>query len=145
MTCSPIAWGALSFRSGGSRTMRPHQVPIAVCSLALVWGGLHAAWGHAFPQRAEPAAGATVAVAPALVRIWFDAALEPVFSSLRVQTVHGQPVSSEDGQVDASDATLLTVRLPALTPGTYRALWSVVARDGHRTEGTYTFTVQQGP
>jgi len=81
-------------------------------------------------------------VAPTLVRIWFDAALEPAFSSLRVQTAHGQPINQEEGQVDAGDATLLTVRLPSLAPGTYRVLWSVVARDGHRTEGTYTFTVQ---
>ena len=125
--------------------MRLYQVPMVVCSLALVWGGLQTAWGHAFPQREEPSAGATVAVAPALVRIWFDAALEPAFSSLRVQTARGQPIPHEEGQVDAGNATLLTVRLPPLASGTYRVLWSVVARDGHRTEGTYTFTVQQGP
>jgi copper resistance protein C len=125
--------------------MYPHQVTIALCGLALAVGGLRTAWGHAFPQRADPPAGATVAAAPALVRIWFDAALEPAFSSLRVQTARGQPITHEEGQVDASDATLLTARLPPLAPGTYRVLWSVVARDGHRTEGTYTFTVQQGP
>jgi methionine-rich copper-binding protein CopC len=125
--------------------MRPHQATIAVCGLALVWGGLQTVWGHAFPQRADPSAGAAVTVAPALVRIWFDAALEPAFSSLRVQTARGQPIGHEEGQVDASDARLLSVRLPPLAPGTYRVLWSVVARDGHRTEGTYTFTVQQGP
>ena len=125
--------------------MRLSQVPMVVCGLALVWGGLQSAWGHAFPQREEPSAGATVAVAPALVRIWFDAALEPAFSSLRVQTARGQPIPHEEGQVDAGNATLLTVRLPPLASGTYRVLWSVVARDGHRTEGTYTFTVQQGP
>ena len=122
--------------------MRPYQVPIVVCGLALVWGGLQAAWGHAFPERSDPPAGATLAVAPALVRIWFDAALEPAFSSLRVQTARGQPIPHEEGQVDASNVALLTVRLPPLASGTYRVLWSVVARDGHRTEGTYTFTVQ---
>ena len=122
--------------------MRPYQVPIAVCGLALVWCGLQASWGHAFPERSDPPAGATVTVAPALVRIWFDAALEPAFSSLRVQTARGQPIPHEEGQVDASNAALLTVHLPPLASGTYRVLWSVVARDGHRTEGTYTFTVQ---
>ena len=122
--------------------MRPYQVAMAVCGLVLVWCGLQAAWGHAFPERSDPPAGATVTVAPALVRIWFDAALEPAFSSLRVQTAHGQPIPHEEGQVDASNAALLTVRLPPLASGTYRVLWSVVARDGHRTEGTYTFTVQ---
>jgi methionine-rich copper-binding protein CopC len=125
--------------------MWTRQAAIVLCSVALAWVGLRAAWGHAFPERAEPSAGATVAVAPALVRIWFDAALEPAFSSLRLETASGQPVHHEEGQVDAHDATLLTVRLPPLAPGTYRVLWSVVARDGHRTEGTYTFTVQQGP
>jgi len=125
--------------------MRPYQALIALWSLALVWGGLQAVWGHAFPQRADPSAGATVAMAPALVRIWFDAALEPAFSSLRVQTARGQPITQEEGQVDTGDATLLTIRLPPLAPGTYQVLWSVVARDGHRTEGTYTFTVKQGP
>jgi methionine-rich copper-binding protein CopC len=124
--------------------MRLHQAPIILCGVALAWGVLQTAWGHAFPQRADPSAGATLAAAPAVVRIWFDAALEPAFSSLRVQTARGQPITHEEGQVDAIDATLLTARLPPLAPGTYRVLWSVVARDGHRTEGTYTFTVQQG-
>jgi methionine-rich copper-binding protein CopC len=125
--------------------MRSPQATIILCSLALACGGLQRAWGHAFPQRADPPVGAAVASAPALVRIWFDAALEPAFSSLRVQTAGGQPLGQEEGQVDARDATLLTVHLPPLAPGTYRVLWSVVARDGHRTEGTYTFTVQPGP
>jgi methionine-rich copper-binding protein CopC len=125
--------------------MRLHQAPIVLCGLALAWGALQVAWGHAFPQRADPPAGATLTAAPALVRIWFDAALEPAFSSLRVQTARGQPITHEAGQVDASDATLLTARLPPLAPGTYRVLWSVVARDGHRTEGSYTFTIQPGP
>ena len=125
--------------------MRAHQAIIVLCSLALAWGGFQSAWGHAFPERADPPAGAALAVAPAFVRIWFDAALEPAFSSLRVQTARGQPIPHEEGQVDAGDATLLTVHLPPLASGTYRVLWSVVARDGHRTEGTYTFTVQQGP
>jgi len=97
--------------------MRPHQATLVLCGLSLLCGGLQTTWSHAFPQRADPAAGQTVAGAPALVRIWFDAALEPVFSSVRVQTARGQPVDHEEGQVDARDATLLTVRLPPLTPG----------------------------
>jgi methionine-rich copper-binding protein CopC len=126
--------------------MRPPPATIVLCSLALAWGGLQTAWGHAFPQRADPPAGAAVAVAPTLVRIWFDAALEPaLLGRLRLQTARGQPIDHGEGQVDARDATLLTVHLPLLAPGTYRVLWSVVARDGHRTEGTYTFTIQPGP
>ena len=123
--------------------MRMLQVIIAFCSLTLCVG-LRATWGHAFPERAEPRAGATVAAPPSHVRIWFDGALEPAFSSLRVQRADGKGVAVEEARVDPADATLLTARLPPLAPGTYRVLWNVVARDGHRTEGDYTFTVQQG-
>ena len=63
------------------------------------------AWGHAFPQRAEPPVGATVAVSPPHVRIWFDGALEPAFSRLRVQTASGQRIDQGDGQVHPTDAT----------------------------------------
>ena len=102
------------------------------------------AWGHAFPQRSEPSVGATVAISPPRVRIWFDAALEAAFSSLQVQTVSGQRLDKGDGHVDSTDAMLLEVPLPPLSPGTYRVVWSVVARDGHRTAGEYMFTIQQG-
>lgn len=81
-------------------------------------------------------------VAPTLVRVWFDGALEPPFSTLRVQNAHGEQVDKGDGHVDPSDPTILEVSLPPIPPGTYRVLWSVVARDGHRTEGDYTFTIK---
>ena len=124
--------------------MSLRQVVVTLCSLPLFCVGPQASWGHAFPERAEPRAGATVAAAPSHVRIWFDGALEPAFSSLRVQTAGGQWIDAGEGRVDPADATLLAVRLSPLAPGTYRVLWNVVARDGHRTEGDYTFTVQQG-
>jgi copper resistance protein C len=109
-------------------------------SLLIVWSPI--AWGHAFPHHSEPNVGSTVISAPSFVRIWFDGALEPAFSSIRVQDARGQQVDKGDGHVDAADATLLEVSLRPLLPGTYRVLWSVVARDGHRTEGDFPFIVQ---
>ncbi|MBI3326806.1 MAG: copper resistance protein CopC [Nitrospinae bacterium] len=122
--------------------MRTLQAIIALCGLVLLSPWPRLAWGHAFPQSAEPRVGARVTASPSHVRIWFDGALEPPFSTLRVQNASGQQVDEGDGRVDAADATLLEVSLPPLSPGTYRVIWSVVARDGHRTEGDYTFTVQ---
>ena len=124
--------------------MHPLKAIITLGSFVLVCLGPWNAWGHAFPQRAEPPVGATVTVPPPRVRIWFDAVLEAAFSCLRVQTASGQRIDQGDGQVNPTDATLLEVHLPPLPLGTYRVFWSVVARDGHRTEGDYTFTVHQG-
>jgi methionine-rich copper-binding protein CopC len=117
---------------------------VTLCSVLLVCLAPWNVWGHAFPQRSEPPVGATVTVSPPRVRIWFDAVLEAAFSRLQVQTGSGQRLDKNDARVDPTDATLLEVPLPPLPPGTYRVLWSVVARDGHRTTGEYTFTIQQG-
>ncbi len=99
-------------------------------------------WGHAFPDHADPKVGSTVAAPPALVRIWFDSRLEPLFSSLMVHDAKDEMISRGSGRVDEADPTLLEADLPPLRPGTYRVMWSVVSRDGHRTSGSYTFTIR---
>jgi copper resistance protein C len=116
---------------------------IAVCSLTLLGLWPQLAWGHAFPHHSEPKVGATVAISPSSVQIWFDGTLEPLFSSIRVQDAHGRRVDTGDGHVNSADATLLETSLAPLDPGIYRVVWSVVARDGHRTEGDFTFTLHQ--
>jgi methionine-rich copper-binding protein CopC len=117
---------------------------IALCSLTLFGWPSCMAWGHAFPHHSEPKVVATLTVVPSRIRIWFDGALEPAFSSIRVQDANGQRVDTGDGHVDPADATLLEVDLTPLAPGRYRVIWSVVARDGHRTEGDFMFTIQRG-
>jgi len=99
--------------------------------------------GHAYLDHADPRVGSTVPVSPSLVRIWFDSDLEPLFSTIMVHTANGNTmVDKGDGRVDPSDPTLLEVSVPALPPGSYIVIWSVVARDGHRTSGNFTFTVK---
>ncbi len=100
-----------------------------------------AAWAHAFPDRSDPRVGHAVD-APRAVRIWFDGEIEPVFSTIRVEDGDKRRVDGADGRVDPKDHTLLEVSLPALPPGRYRVFWSVVARDGHRTEGSFPFQVK---
>lgn len=101
-----------------------------------------AAQGHAYPDHADPRVGSTISAAPTRVRIWFDSDLEPFFSTIIVRDANGNKVDKGDGQVDPSDAALLEVSLPPLQPGLYRVIWSVAARDGHRTEGDYAFTIK---
>jgi methionine-rich copper-binding protein CopC len=99
-------------------------------------------WGHAFPDHSNPKVGSTVSDPPAQVRIWFDGDLEPAFSTIMVHDMNGRMVDNQNGRVDPSDPTLLEVGLPKLPPGTYLVIWNVVARDGHRTRGQYTFTIK---
>jgi len=115
---------------------------IAIIFFVLLWGLPEALWAHAFPDHSDPKVGATISSSPTQVRIWFDGDLEPAFSTIMVHNMDGRMVSKGDGRVDPSDPTLLEVSLPKLPPGTYLVIWNVVARDGHRTQGQYTFTIK---
>lgn len=101
------------------------------------------AWAHAFPDNSSPHVGATVDSSPPQVKVWFNGEIEPVFSTLTVTDTAGNPVGTGKGKVDAADHTLLETDIPkALQPGPYTVHWSVVAHDGHHTEGHFTFTVK---
>ncbi len=51
-------------------------------------------------------------------------------------------------QVDKGDSSAssnrreLSVNLDALAPGKYQVNWNVIARDGHRIRGDFSFTVE---
>ena len=97
---------------------------------------------HAFPMHQTPGAGAVLSAPPAKVRITFDAELEAPFSSLRVVDESNQSVCVGKGRVVPDNNHLLEADLKPLDPGKYHVFWSVVSRDGHRTEGDYTFRVK---
>lgn len=110
--------------------------------LILTW--TPAAWGHAFPDHSEPRVGWTLQTPPPRVRMWYDGALEPAFSTIKVVNASHQQVDNGDGGVNPADHTVLEASLPPLPQGQYRIVWSVVAHDGHRTEGDLSFTIGPG-
>lgn len=126
--------------------MRPpgHWVLVFALPLVILCAFPGAGFGHAFPDHSDPRVGSTITDSPGMVRIWFDGDLEPAFSKITVHTMDGKTVDNGDGHVDSNDPSLLEVSLPRLPAGTYLVIWNVVARDGHRTVGQYTFTVDPG-
>ncbi len=116
------------------------RVAIAVLALLLL---SRTALAHAFPDHSLPRVGSQLTTAPTSVRIWFDGDIEPVFSTLIVKTAAGAKVSAGKGRVSSSNSTLLETPLPhKLAPGKYYVYWSVIARDGHHTEGRFPFRVK---
>jgi methionine-rich copper-binding protein CopC len=115
---------------------------VLILLIGLLFASPEVSWGHAFPDHSEPRVGSTVSVSPSVIRIWFDSAIEPVFSTIMVHTVEGSMVDKGDSRVNPKDPTLLEVSVRPLPPGQYVVIWSVIARDGHRTMGQYTFTIK---
>jgi copper resistance protein C len=113
-----------------------------LCALVVVLIIAAQAAAHAFPDHSEPRVGSTVDRPPSLVQIWFDGAIEPVFSTMRVETEEKQRVDKGDARVNPQDNRLLEVSVSPLPSGRYHVYWSVIARDGHRTEGDFRFRVK---
>lgn len=112
-------------------------------SLALALLAPTETFAHAFPDRSRPRVGATVKDAPHHVRIWYDAGLEALFCSLIVKSAAGRVVSIGRGHVvPGSHDRLLETTVKPLAPGKYRVYWSVIALDGHHTDGHYMFRVR---
>jgi methionine-rich copper-binding protein CopC len=119
----------------------PRYLAVAAGVLLLL-RAVGAAWAHAFPDHSDPRVGHTLDASPPSVRIWFDGDLEPVFSTMRVESADLHRVDRGDAQVNPHDPKLLEVNLPPLPAGTYQVFWNVVARDGHRTEGSFPFHIK---
>ncbi|GGI55663.1 copper homeostasis periplasmic binding protein CopC [Oxalicibacterium solurbis] len=104
--------------------------------------GQATAWAHATLQSATPAKDAEVTVAPKEVVMHFNEDLEPAFISAKVVDSTGAVVSTEKAALDAKDATVMKLAVPALSPGKYTVQYNAVGHDGHRRKGEYSFTVK---
>jgi copper resistance protein C len=99
------------------------------------------ALAHAKLVSADPAPNATVA-SPRVVHLQFSEALAPRFSSFKLAATDGKPVPMRATQ--NQDAKVLEgMPNAALAPGVYTVSWTAVATDdGHKTTGSYRFTVK---
>ncbi len=116
---------------------------ITTIVLTMAAFGSRTAWAHAFPSTEQPLVGSTVATPPSEVTITYDAPLESLFAKLEVVNSSKEEETVGSATVGPDHRTL-SVRLRPLTPGDYTVNWTVVAEDGHRTEGSYDFTVSAG-
>ena len=97
---------------------------------------------HIFPDHSDPRVGSEIKGSPSMVRIWFDGQMEPIFSTLQVLDISGKEVSRQDSRVNEMDPSILEVSVPSLPPGKYDVIWKALARDGHLTEGKFSFTIK---
>ena len=94
---------------------------------------------HARLVKASPAANAVVH-APAAVHLQFSERLEPKFSGVDLMSASGAIVAST---AKVSAKIIDVTPKAALAPGAYMAMWhAVAADDGHKTQGSFNFTVK---
>lgn len=107
---------------------------------SLLWAAAQAS-AHAKLESTTPAADSTVS-SPKTIQVHFSEAIETKLSSLKLTTSDGSAVAVMR-MTDVKDPATLSIMLNStLKPGVYKATWNVVSDDGHKTHGTFTFTVK---
>jgi methionine-rich copper-binding protein CopC len=99
------------------------------------------AFAHAHLMSEQPADGATVTAAPSLLTLTFSESVALKFTGITLTGPAGA-VTPAAVTLDA-DGTTLSLPLDAPLPaGSYSVAWHALSTDGHKTTGTYAFTVQ---
>jgi copper transport protein len=118
------------------------KVKRVLSAVALVALALPAtASAHANLVRTDPASGAVVARAPAVVRVVFD---DAVRVGPGVEAVRNGGGSVLGGAAQAHGDTLVVPLRPHLPNGDYSVRWSIVSDDGHLESGVLAFGVGEG-
>jgi copper resistance protein C len=101
-----------------------------------------AALAHAGLENQAPADGATVE-APQVLLITFSEPVTLAFTGITLSGADGAAVTLGEASLDPDGGTILTVPVPVpLSPGKYAVEWHALSDDGHRSHGSYSFTVK---
>ena len=119
--------------------MTPRALILAALAASTLVAGQASA--HAKLVASDPAANATVA-APKTVSLTFNEKLAPAFSTFEIARADGVKIPVRTA-VSKDRKTVSGAPRDRLAAGVYRVTWRVAAADdGHRMDGTVTFTVK---
>ena len=96
---------------------------------------------HSYLVSSEPPANATISHVPREVRLRFSEALEPEFVSATVER-DDKPLEPPPAPALDKDGKTMRLALPTGGAGAYSVVWSIVAKDGHRTKGRIDFRIK---
>jgi copper resistance protein C len=131
--------------AGGSLTNPEESMTRLFTTGALAFALMSAAlpaFAHPHLTWASPAVDAIIAVLPAQLELHFTETVEPQFTKAVLKTDSGIVVETGAAAIDAKDPAVLIVPLKGATPsGKFIVEWQAVAGDGHKSSGSYGFTV----
>jgi methionine-rich copper-binding protein CopC len=116
---------------------------LAGCAALILGAPAGEALAHAELVSTTPAENSTVATAPTELDLKFSEGLNLRFSGIKLTGPGKEAMKTESAALGTDDETMLIVPLPVpLAAGTYTVEWHVLSGDGHKTHGSYTFTVK---
>ena len=118
--------------------------PARTAALAgiLLTGLTGAAFAHAHLKSAIPAVNGTVSAAPAKLDLSFSESVNLHFTGVSVTGPGNAKVATGAAKLLNHDLTLMVPVAGTLAAGKYTVNWHALSTDGHKTHGTYSFTVK---
>lgn len=110
----------------------------ATASLALAGQ----AFAHAHLKTSVPAADSSVKQAPSELDLSFSEGLNLKFTGVTVTGPDKKAVKTGTAMLMGGDTTLMVPVTDKLAPGKYTVQWHALSTDGHKTNGSYSFTVK---
>ena len=112
----------------------------ALSAAALVFAAA-GAQAHAHLVKSDPVADASVA-APQQIHLQFSETLEPKFSGADLMKLDGATLPTASVVNDKNRKMIDATPKAPLAPGGYMVMWHAVSTDGHKTAGSFNFTVR---
>jgi methionine-rich copper-binding protein CopC len=100
------------------------------------------AFAHAHLKAATPAVDGSVTAAPSELDLDFSEDLNLKFSGVAVKGSDGAAVETGVASLAKDDTRLVVPLKRPLAAGTYTVDWHALSADGHKTKGSYSFSVE---
>ncbi|KAA0699985.1 Cu resistance protein [Neorhizobium sp. P12A] len=99
------------------------------------------AFAHAELTTSSPADGSSVSASPTELDLSFSEALNLNFSGLTITGSDKSAIETGDPMLMDGDKVLIVPVSQTLSAGAYTVYWHVLSTDGHKSSGSYSFTV----
>ena len=113
---------------------------LALATLALAASPF--AFAHAQLVASSPANNQVLDAPPVELHLTFNEHVEARYSSIKLVSADGRHFDADRPHADKTDPNSIAASVPVLRHGVYRARWTAVGGDGHKSHGDFTFTVK---
>ena len=101
------------------------------------------AFAHALMVDSFPAKGQVLTAPPAEIHVTFNEHVEARYCRIKLRSGDGKNFDADRPTADKTNPNAIVAAVPVLKPGTYRAVWTAVGSDGHKTHGDFSFTISK--
>lgn len=118
-----------------------------LCKSALILGVIMFSASHAFAHaelvKATPTANSTVSASPVEIALTFSEAVDLKFSGAKLTDSMKMDIATGPASLAKGDDTTLVIPVTKpLAAGEYVVAWHNLSRDGHKSKGSFNFTVK---